>query len=206
MSTVVKLQDGKFLTNFSEQCKANGMDVTTSEAEWFTKVLAMGITNFLRLAKSQAAPTAVVIDDLKGNTLLAACVTFIPAENSDEVAAGSWNYFWTFNKEDIPEGAIIKPVTDTAVVEAISDTGYKMVRMSFSSSTFVSKLAIYFANLLIDTLDQNAPATEGEDWAIELDGYFNASVAIEDGKKVMAIEPIGELKVKIKDDAATVAQ
>lgn len=199
---VVKLSDGKFLENFSQQCKVNGLDVTTSEAEWFVKVLCMGMTNFLKTVKNQTTPMALMVNDLKGNMLLGAYVAFIPAENSEEVAAGSWNYVWTFNREDIPAEAQLYALTDNSVVQVVSETGYNMVRMAFSSPTFVNKLAIDFANLLIDTLDQNAPATEGEEWAIELDGYFNASVAVEDGKKIFAVEPIGELKVKIKDDAA----
>jgi len=49
-------------------------------------------------------------------------------------------------------------------------------------------------------LDENAK--ENEVVSIEQDGVFEARVAVENGEKVFAIEPAGEVKIIIKDDAA----
>ena len=49
---------------------------------------------------------------------------------------------------------------------------------------------------------RNENASEKEEVGVELDGVFQARVAVEDGKKVFAIEPAGEIKVLIKDDAS----
>ena len=49
-------------------------------------------------------------------------------------------------------------------------------------------------------LDENTKSSE--EALIELDGVFQARGAIEGGEKVFAIEPAGEIKILIKDDAA----
>ena len=49
-------------------------------------------------------------------------------------------------------------------------------------------------------LDENAK--EGVETSIELDGFFQARVTVENGEKVFALEPAGEIKNLIKDDAA----
>ena len=49
-------------------------------------------------------------------------------------------------------------------------------------------------------LDENAKEDMVE--SIELDGVFTARVGVEDGVKVFSIEPHGEIKNLIKDDAA----
>lgn len=203
MSTIVKLNETTILQNMSLQCKSNALDVSPEEAEWYIKVLFAGVTDFLNIAKSKARPICVQICDLKGNMVSAAVIQYIPAEDNEEVAEGSWNYFWTFNKEDLPEDVEAFQITSGQVVEVISRTGYDMVRMVFKAPTFISQMAVYMCNIIIDVLDQNAPTVEGEEWAVELDGFFKASVSIEDGHQVKAIEPMGELVVKIKNDATS---
>ena len=47
-----------------------------------------------------------------------------------------------------------------------------------------------------------ANAVEGEEVGVELDGIFQASVAVENGEKVFSLVPDGEIKKLIKDDAA----
>lgn len=201
--SVVKLTESTILQNLSLQCKQNTLAVEPDEAEWFVKMIFGGITDFLNITKTKSRPIAVKICDLKGNMVAAAIVQYIAAEDDEEVAEGSWNYTWTFSEEDIPENTEAYQITSSQVIEVIARTGYDLARIVFKSPTFVSQMAVYLFSIIVDALDQNAPTTEGETWTVEMDRYFEASVAIEDGKKVLALEPKGEMKVRIKDDAAS---
>lgn len=203
MSTIVKFTESSALQNFSLQCKQNALDVTSEEGEWFTKVVLSGVTDFLNITKTTARPVAVQICDLKGNHVASAVVEYIPAEDDTETAAGSWNYYWTFDKENVAEDAQVYQITSSQVIEVLNRTAYDLIRASFKSPTFISQMTVYLFSVIKDTLDQNAPAAEGDDWVLDMDGYFEASVAIEDGKKVFAFAPKGELKVKIKDDTVS---
>ena len=58
----------------------------------------------------------------------------------------------------------------------------------------------YLLQQIYKWLDENAK--EGEEVIVEQDGIFQARVAVENGEKVFAIEPAGEVKMLIKDDAA----
>lgn len=206
--TKVLLTDSSVLQNFSMQCKNNSLDVTPDEGEWFAKALIAGVTEFLNIVKSKTAPKIVAISDLKGNQIIAACVQYIDGDDT-EAAEGSWSYTWTFDPAALPtneDGTLNGDkyqITDNQVIEVITRTGYDLARMTFTSPTFVSQMGCYFFNIIADTLDQNAPAVEDAEWVLEMPGYFNASVSIEDGKKVMAFEPSAELKIKIKDDSAS---
>lgn len=201
--SVVKLTESTVLQNLSLQCKQNALAVEPDESEWFVKMIFGGITDFLNITKTKSRPIAVKICDLKGNMVAAAIVQYIAAEDDEEVAEGSWNYTWTFSEEDIPENTEAYQITSSQVIEVIARTGYDLARIVFKSPTFISQMAVYLFSIIVDALDQNAPTTEGETWTVEMDGYFEASVAIEDGKKVLALEPKGEMKVRIKDDAAS---
>lgn len=206
--TKVVLAESSVLQNFSLQCRNNSLDVTPDEGEWFIKALIGGVTEFLNIVKSKTAPKTVAISDLKGNMIAAATVQYLEGDES-ETAEGSWSYTWTFDQADLPanEDGSLKgdkyQITDTQVIEVISRVGYDLARMAFASPTFVSQMGCYFFKIVADTLDQNAPTVEDAEWAVEMPGYFVASVSIEDGKKVFAFEPSAELKVKIKDDTAS---
>lgn len=207
-TTKVTLTESSILQNFSLQCKNNSLDVSPDEGEWFVKALLAGVTEFLNLAKSKTSPKTVAVSDLKGNLIAAATVQYVEGEDS-ESATGSWNYSWTFDPTALPvnEDGTFKgdkyQITDNQVIEVITRVGYDLARMAFTSPTFVSQMACYFFKIVSDTLDQNAPAVEGADWTVEMPGYFEATVQIEDGKKNFTFEPSAELKTKIKDDSAS---
>lgn len=202
MSTTIKLQESSVLQNFSLQCQSNSLLVSAEEAEWFVKILFEGMTRFLNIAKNKNNATAVAVSDLKGNMIMAAVVDYIEG-TEDETATGNWTYYYTFDAAEIPENCTVHQITSTQVIEVIAQAGFDMVKLTMLSNNFYHQLSMYLMNIIKDVLDQNAPTTEGEDWTIELEGYFDASVSIEDGKKCMSLTPKGELKTKIKDDTAS---
>ena len=64
----------------------------------------------------------------------------------------------------------------------------------------INECTRYLIQQIKNWLDANA--VEGEEVGVEMDGVFQASVAIENGEKVFSIVPDGEIKKLIKDDAA----
>jgi hypothetical protein len=72
--------------------------------------------------------------------------------------------------------------------------------MRFKGVSELVDCLIYALTTLKKWLDENAK--ENVEVSVELDGFFQARVAVENGEKVFAIEPDGEIKNLIKDDAA----
>jgi len=163
------------------------------DANWTRKiyeVVVTGISDFLALAKSKNNKVAVAVRDLKGNFLMGAIVEYHSNENED--MPGNWSYEFSFDEKDL-EGATVYLTTDTQFQKQLSATAYKM-------EIHIETIIELCVSILKQWLDMNAK--EAEEVNIELIGYFVASVAIENGEKVIAIIPDGAMKRLIKDDAA----
>lgn len=173
-------------------------DVAPNDVHFLVKTYIAGISDFLNLVKTTSHPCAVIVQDLKGNFIVGAVVSHNDAESEDEALAGNWNYVFTYNKEDIPEDATQYQLSNQEVVDTISKRGFDLCRLTFTEPGFCAELAIDTFDTIKNFLDQNAPAAEGEKFDVELDSYFNTSVSIENGEKVFAITPAGEMKAIIK--------
>ena len=197
-----KLEQSTALQTMSTVCKTIGWDVSIKDALWWYKVSVSGITDCLNTLKNKSVPVAVLVQDLKGNKIIAAYVQYVPAEDNSDSAAGSWVYAWTWDMNDIPEDTTVYTVDQQQIQDMIIERGYNMCNLTMATRSFVSQLCVYAFNILHDTLDQQAVA-ENETWEIELDGYFVASVTVESGQKVYSFVPKGEMKMLIKDDSVS---
>ena len=199
----MKFEETSIPQSISVLESGKGFNVDANEVHYLVKTYIAGISDFCALVKTKAQPIAVMVQDLKGNFIFAAVVSYNDADDEDEAAAGNWNYVFTFNKEDIPENATVYQVSNEQVSDTIATRGFDLCRLTFTEAGFCPSLAIDVFNCVKNFLDQNAPSTEGEKFDIELDGYFEASVSIENGEKVFSIMPKGEMKslVKKNDDA-----
>jgi len=170
------------------------------DANWTRKiyeVVVTGISDFLALAKSKNNKVAVAVRDLKGNFLMGAIVEYHSNENED--MPGNWSYEFSFDEKDL-EGATVYLTTDTQFQKQLSATAYNLHRIQFEMEIHIETIIELCVSILKQWLDMNAK--EAEEVNIELIGYFVASVAIENGEKVIAIIPDGAMKRLIKDDAA----
>ena len=121
-------------------------------------------------------------------------------ENEDPSNPGNWNLVWSFDENDIPDGANRINFKDPAshpYFRAIAGDKYGI---RFKDPSAIVTLHTYFFEQLRKWLDENADANK--EVSIELETIFVARVAVENGEKVFALEPAGEMKVLIKDDAA----
>lgn len=148
--------------------------------------------------KNKNNAVAFIFNDFNKDFLVGAVIEYEP--NEDPKQPGSWNYFWTWNEDDIPEGA-----TKTDLNQALNASYFKGVSQSkyafgFNNLEALTTLTVYFFKTIYNWLNDNASdkAEEG----IELDGVFHARVVVENDEKIMSIEPDGEMKKLIKDDLA----
>lgn len=183
---------------YSKQQNGKGFLVPEDQVHYLLETYVKGFTTYLSKVKNTQQPKALIVQDLKGNMIVGAVVQYNPAADETEDAEGNWNYFWIWNRDDIPETAQIIPFTNEDVGTVVSTTGYTLCRLKFNSTQYYHDLAIDLFAMIKDTLDQNAPVTEGEEYTITHDGYIEASVTVENGEKVFSIMPIGEMKSIIK--------
>lgn len=184
---------GNFSRSTSE--KSGGLTTIPEDAVGpVIKTAILAMSDYARVVKSKEKPVAIVIDDLKGNLLLAAVVRYHEGEGD---MPGNWSYEWAFDADDVKD-CIKYPVSENRAHPFFIDRA-KAYRMTYVSPSYIYLGCQEFANTLIDWLDTNAK--EGEEVEIDLDGYFKASVIIENGKKIMSFVPDGGIKRLIKDDA-----
>jgi len=174
-----------------------GYDVAETHIDKLYYTLFFGVANILKDNKSKEAPTTFMITEVSGKPVAAATVEYFDGKGDNP---GNWSLVWTFDPETIPkEGTKLDLQNDLthSYFRVIAGDKYGM---KFYDRTSIVTLMTYVVEQLYKWLDENAK--EGEVVEIELDGIFNAKVEIVDGKKVFAIEPMGEVKTIIKDDSA----
>ena len=143
-------------------------------------------------------PIAFIIDDMSGKTVACAILQLI--EGADSSLPDSWNLVWSFDPLDVPENADKVCLSNSNCHPAFIITAQKMFNTEFKTGGHLINLITYSFEMLYKWLDDNAK--ENEVVSIEQDGVFEARVAVENGEKVFAIEPAGEVKMLIKDDTA----
>ena len=172
-------------------------DVAEAHVDKLFYTLMFGAASILNDIKSKEAPSVLIINNIKGKSVAAAIVEYF--DNGDK--PGNWSLRWTFDPEDIPETTatkvdLLNPNTQPHF-RAVAGEKYGM---GFHDSTAIVVLLTYCIEQLYKWLDENAK--EGETVEIELDGIFQAKVEVIDGVKVFALDPAGEVKTIIKDDAS----
>lgn len=202
MSKNVSMKETQIFSTIQTEAEAIGWDLTLTEIEWATKTFFAGITDFLAISKNKKVPVVLIIQDVKGNNVGFAGVKFDVAEDEDE-DAGSWEYFWSFNMSDMPENATPYVIENDHVLKIIAKRGYNLCKLTVGGAlNYLAIFTVMALNVIKDTLDQQDVAV-GEEFTIDLPGYFEVSVAVENDEKVFSIAPKEEMKVLIKEDHAT---
>ncbi len=173
-------------------------DIGPSLAPKMGSVVFEGISNLLGVIKSKACPKAFVFKDFNKEFLAAAVIEYEP--NEDPKQPGSWNYYWTWNEEDVPENADKTDANQAENASYFRGVAQGKYSFGFNNMDAIYTCTTYFLKVVKDWLNNNA--SDKEVVGVELDGVFQARVAIENDEKVMSIEPDGEMKKLIKDDSA----
>ena len=170
------------------------------------KVIFAGISVYLSRRKVSKPDEAVawILQDMSGGFKFAAIVEYhINEANPDE--PGNWSYTMTFNEEDIIELEKKKTLRkflagDEVFKSTLDKTAYDVGGFTFGRETFMYNSCLLTVDTILQVLDHEA--VEGQVVDIEIPGYVTASVSIQNGEKVFAIVPSGQMKQLIKSDIA----
>ena len=179
-------------------------DVSDERPIRLVKTFFMAVSTFMSLRKESKPDQAValIIQDLNGVFKMGAIVEYtINETNPDE--PGNWSYVLTFNESDITElekrKEVKKYLSSDDVFKSVMDKmAYDVGGIQFDRESYIYDACRIVIDSLIQVLDHEA--VEGKVIDINMEGYFTAMVAIENGEKVFSITPDGHLKAIIKSD------
>jgi hypothetical protein len=195
----MKFFETTFPANYSKGLlEEQNMDVPAQIADKIVDVVFSATATILNSFKKKDTPVVFKFERADKSLSAAAIVRYF--ENEDPKKPGNWNLSFTFDESDIPEGADEYSLNDPQLHAYFRSIAGDKYRMRFDTPESIVVLPVFAFDQIHKWLDENAK--EGEEVSIELDGTFQARVAIEGGEKVFAIEPAGEIKMLIKDDTA----
>lgn len=172
-------------------------DLAAEHTDKISYVLFGAVSEILKSIQSKEHPVVYLFERLDGSIISAAILRYFKNENAE--APGNWSFVWTFEPNDIPDNAVKISIKD----EKQSHSYFRAIAgdkwgMKFKSAENLIVLMNTFLEVLYAWLDENAK--EDEEVVIKQDTVFKARVGIENGVKVMSIEPMGEVKKDIKND------
>lgn len=178
---------------FEEKC----LDLAPEHLDKIYDTLFTGVSNLLNHSKSMDHPVAFVFRKIDKSFIAGALVQFFNNEDSNN--PGNWSLVWTFDEADIPDTALKIDFSDTGTHSYFIAVAGEKYGMQFKTDSMLVDCLSYSLIQMKKWLDENAK--EGAEVMVEQDAIFQARVAVENGEKVFAIEPAGEIKNLIKSDA-----
>jgi hypothetical protein len=197
---MLKLMETQIPTSFSKALyNDKGYDLHRDQTNVVADILFTGVAECLGDIKTRETPVAFVFQENNLDFIAGALIQYMPNED-DPTLPGSWSYTWTWNKDDIPEDAVIRTTNDVGLSSYFRGVSQSKYGMAFENSAAVTEVLRTFMLTVRQWLDENA--SETEEVGVEAEGVFQASVVVENGEKIFALIPEGEIKKLIKDDAA----
>lgn len=170
--------------------------------EFVTKLLEcifVASAEVLSSAKLVDKPVALTYRETNKQLVAASIIQFFP-NTDDPTKPGNWSLVWTFDEKDIPADASIVEGTDPNVYVYFRAVAGSKFNIEYDNSDVINTLNFATLAEIKKWLDENAK--DNDEVGLYLDGVFQARVAVENGIKVFALEPAGEIKMLIKDDAS----
>lgn len=195
----MKYFDTSFPNIFSKYMyEEKNADIGAEYTDKVVDVCFSASATYLNAVKNKEKPAVLRFDSVNGQMAGAAIIQYIP--NSDDKKPGNWSLTFTLDQKDVPADAMVRTINDPQVHPYFRSISGEKYHFGYKFPDTLTNLNIGVFEVLRKWLDENAK--EKEEVTIELDNIFTARVAVEGGEKVMAIEPAGEIKMLIKDDAA----
>ena len=193
----MKLTESSLIANIIQEGKALSLTMMFPDVVESIQSCISGTADFLKQVKSKKEATALVYEDMKGNMIAAAIVEYLEGEDGNP---GNWSLVFTFDENDVKGREDIKTysIFGSGPKEVIAARAFDDFRLRYASPDHLAQIDSLCFKLLYDFLDQNA--VEGEKFVLSHEGYFEASVEVVDGEKVMNLIPDGAIKRLIKDD------
>lgn len=196
----MKLAETSIPSTFSSEYETMvGPEVEPTEVLAIFRSLFAATSDYFRESKKKGQKAALKFVDSAGNFIMAGIVEY---NKNEEEGQDNWNYYFTFNEEDIKD---VSPANmcDSNEMRFHAALANRLLEFSLrvNESAYIAPMITMAARSLSSWLDQNA--VPGEEVTLEDEGYFIASVTVEDNEPVKSLLPDSEMKVIIKDDAAT---
>lgn len=163
------------------------------------KAVHAATADFLADVKRKNQKVCLNFVDAANNFIMAAIVKY---NKNEEEGQDNWNYYFTFNEDDIKDVPAVNRhnSNETPFHSKVTNRLYEL-GLRITDATYISPLISMTAKSLSLFLDQNVKP--GEEVILEEDGYFVASVKIEDDQPVKSLIPGSDMKIIIKQDDAT---
>ena len=194
----MKLSETSMPQNYSKGLLEDKLyDIAPDHTGKFGYILFHGVASLLAANKDKNKPVAFILNRMDGKVVAVAILQFF---DNDKNNPGNWSLVWSFDEADVPADAkkiFLKDANSHPFFVAVAANRYDM---EFKTEPAIIDLLTYFMEILYKWLDENAKPDE--EVVIEQEGVFQARVGFENGEKVFSIEPAGEIKMLIKDDAA----
>ena len=195
----MKLSESSMPQNYSRGLiEDKQYDIAPDHTGKFGYILFHGVASILAANKDKNKPVAFVLDRLDGKVVAVAILQYF--DNNDKNSPGNWNLVWSFDENDIPADAKKIYLKDPNSHPYFITVAANRYNMEFKNEPAIINLLTYFMETLYKWLDENAKVDE--EVVIEQEGVFQARVGIENGEKAFSVEPMGEVKMIVKDDAA----
>ena len=177
-----------------------GMAWVDSRTADIYRVLFTSIADTLKYHEAKDAKRiGMSIKDDKGHMKLGAILNFRAPEEGSEEDSGNWYLEMTFDPEDMKDLDVDVDNHTEVFVTCASKNAYDIANGRFRTTEMMFDVFNTAIDTLKDFLDVSVDQGELE---VTLRGIFTASVAVEDGKKIMSIVPGEIIKQIIKNDAA----
>lgn len=178
-----------------------GINWVDSRAADFYRVLFATMADVLKLNQSKDTPrVGLTMKDDKGTFKMGAILVFQKPEEGSEDDTGNWYLQMTFDEADMTDLDISTDNHSDVFVRCASIEASNICYGRFRSTEVMYNMMNTAIDEITKFLDKNA--SETEEVEVTLRGLFTASVAVENGVKVMSIVPGEYIKQIIKNDSA----
>ena len=201
MSKTFEFEQTSLPSQFVINVKDNyGYLFTDSNAAEVYRVILVAVSNVLKFNQNtNYKRIGFTIKDDKGNFKFGAIMSYKKPEEGSEDDAGNWFLEYTFYEDDMTDLDLDLDNHSDIFIKCMTQAVFDICGGRFRNTSIMYNLVNTAIDTLTTFLDVNA--TEGEVVELTLRSVFVASVAIENGEKVMSIVPGEWIKQLIKNDA-----
>lgn len=150
---------------------------------------------YLKRVRKNDKCVALIVDEVGSEPALVCILTHHEADGEGQ---SNFTFELSFNKEDVPEDAVIYNINDNPFYSVSSQVGMSLHGLIYNTPTHISIIYYVAFKVIKEWLLQNC---DTEEMTLVLPGYFTATAANENGEKVLSIVPDGQLTRTVKDDA-----
>ena len=192
----VKFNETGIGETFAKVLNEQNYNYSANFTDKIAEILFSGSAKLLADIKSVEQPTAVLIQDLKGEDVFAIICKYIPGE--EDSVAGSWSLTVSFDKNDYKETETkIVKITDSMATVYYYNYALQKYGMRFKQSEYMTVMLVNLAIVLKNFMNDNkSKGNENDPFVVAIENVADIVLTTSD----MAIEINEGIKELIKND------